>query len=53
MTDRPADPTARRRAWETERLEPALRRAPERRTRFSTIGDTTIERLYGPVVAAR
>jgi len=49
MTDRPADQAARRRrAWETERLEPALRRAPERRARFSTIGDTTIERLYGP-----
>ncbi|MGZ8514428.1 MAG: acyl-CoA mutase large subunit family protein [Candidatus Limnocylindrales bacterium] len=48
MTDRQADAAARRRAWETERLEPALRRAPERRARFSTIGDTTIERLYGP-----
>ncbi len=27
---------------------PALERAPERRERFSTIGDTTVERLYGP-----
>src|SRR5512140_349324 len=48
MTDRQADRAARRRAWETDRLEPALRRAPERKARFSTIGDTTIERLYGP-----
>jgi methylmalonyl-CoA mutase N-terminal domain/subunit len=48
MTDRPADSAARRRAWEAERVEPGLGRAPERRARFSTIGDTTIERLYGP-----
>jgi hypothetical protein len=48
MTDRSAEWAARRRAWEAERLEPALGRAPERRSRFSTIGDTTIERLYGP-----
>jgi methylmalonyl-CoA mutase N-terminal domain/subunit len=48
MTDRPADPAARRRAWEAERLEPSLRRTPERKPRFSTIGDTTIERVYGP-----
>ena len=48
MTDRSAEWAARRRAWQAERLEPALRRAPERRERFSTIGDTTIERLYGP-----
>ena len=45
MSDRSG---ARRRSWEAERLEPALRGAPERRERFSTIGDTTIERLYGP-----
>ena len=31
-----------------ERLAPSLERAPERRTRISTISDTTIERLYGP-----
>ena len=48
MTDRSADWAARRRAWEAERLAPSLERAPERRTRFSTISDTTIERLYGP-----
>src|SRR4029077_19335348 len=48
MTDRSADWAARRRAWETERLAPALERAPERRTRISTISDATIERLYGP-----
>ncbi len=48
MTDRSAEWAARRRAWEAERLAPALERAPERRERFSTIGDTTVERLYGP-----
>jgi methylmalonyl-CoA mutase, N-terminal domain len=48
MTDRSAEWAARRRAWEKDRLGPALDRAPERRDRFSTIGDTTIERLYGP-----
>src|SRR3954449_11873496 len=48
MTDRSAEWAARRRAWETERLASALERAPERRERFSTIGDTTVERLYGP-----
>ncbi len=40
--------SARRRAWETARLEPALERAPERRTRFSTISDVEVDRLYGP-----
>ncbi|MFL5774851.1 MAG: methylmalonyl-CoA mutase [Chloroflexota bacterium] len=40
--------SARRRAWETKRLGPALERAPERRIRFSTISDTEVERLYGP-----
>jgi methylmalonyl-CoA mutase N-terminal domain/subunit len=40
--------SARRRAWEAKRLRPALDRAPERRSRFSTISDTTIHRLYGP-----
>jgi methylmalonyl-CoA mutase, N-terminal domain len=48
MTDRSAEWAARRRAWETDRLAPALERAPERQTRISTISDTTIERLYGP-----
>ena len=40
--------SARRRAWETARLAPALERAPERRTRFSTISDVEVDRLYGP-----
>jgi len=38
----------RRDAWERERLEPAVRRSPERLARFSTISDTEIDRLYGP-----
>ncbi|MGZ6269869.1 MAG: acyl-CoA mutase large subunit family protein [Candidatus Limnocylindrales bacterium] len=41
------DWSSRREAWARERLEPALRRAPERRVRFSTISDVEIERLYG------
>jgi methylmalonyl-CoA mutase N-terminal domain/subunit len=48
MTDRPTDWAERRRVWETERLRPALDRAPERRPRFSTISDQPIESLYGP-----
>jgi methylmalonyl-CoA mutase N-terminal domain/subunit len=40
--------SARRRAWETTRLAPALERSPERRTRFSTISDVDVDRLYGP-----
>jgi methylmalonyl-CoA mutase N-terminal domain/subunit len=48
MTDRSIEWAARRRAWEAERLAPSLERAPERRTRISTISDTEIERLYGP-----
>jgi methylmalonyl-CoA mutase N-terminal domain/subunit len=47
MTDR-SNADARRQAWEAERLEPAVRRAAERRPRFSTISDVPIERLYGP-----
>ena len=47
MTDRP-DWDARRSAWEGERLGPAQTRAPERRTRFSTISDMEVDRLYGP-----
>jgi methylmalonyl-CoA mutase N-terminal domain/subunit len=43
-----ADWDARRRAWEAERLAPAVRRSPERRASFSTISDLPIERLYGP-----
>ena len=40
--------TDRRRDWERDRLDPALRRAPERKPGFSTISDMPIERLYGP-----
>ena len=39
---------ARLSAWTSERLEPSLSRATERRTHFSTISDTVVERLYGP-----
>jgi methylmalonyl-CoA mutase N-terminal domain/subunit len=38
----------RREQWAAERLKPALDRAPERRTRFSTISDVDVDRLYGP-----
>ena len=52
MTDRstskPSDVASRRAAWQAERLDPALRRAPERRSRFSTISDMPIDGLYGP-----
>jgi methylmalonyl-CoA mutase N-terminal domain/subunit len=50
VSERPgeADWDARRSAWAAGRLEPALRRQGERRTRFSTISDTEVERLYGP-----
>jgi methylmalonyl-CoA mutase, N-terminal domain len=40
--------SARKRAWEARRLAPAMDRAPERKPRFSTISDTTVDRLYGP-----
>ena len=40
--------SARKRAWEAQRLAAAVERAPERKPRFSTISDTPIERLYGP-----
>jgi methylmalonyl-CoA mutase N-terminal domain/subunit len=40
--------TDRRSAWERERLQGALERAPERKPAFSTISDMPIERLYGP-----
>jgi methylmalonyl-CoA mutase N-terminal domain/subunit len=39
---------ARRRRWKVERLDPALERAPERRARFSTMGEIDLEPLYGP-----
>jgi methylmalonyl-CoA mutase N-terminal domain/subunit len=47
MSDRP-DWSERRRRWRVERLEPSLERAAERHSRFSTISDVGIERLYGP-----
>ena len=40
--------TDRRDAWQRDRLDPALRRAPERKPAFSTISDMPIDRLYGP-----
>src|SRR6185369_1884274 len=39
---------ARRGRWKVERLDPALERAPERRGRFSTMGEIDLEPLYGP-----
>ncbi len=47
MSD-PADWSRRHDAWMRDRLEPSLARSPERRSRFSTISDLEIERLYGP-----
>ncbi len=38
----------RHRRWRIDRLAPALDRLPERRDRFSTMGDIPVERLYGP-----
>ncbi len=48
MTDRPADWAARRRAWQRDRLDPALVGSAERKPRFSTISDMPIDALYGP-----
>src|SRR3954452_14895527 len=49
MTDRPHDGWgADRRRWRIERLDPALARLPERRPSFVTLGDLSIEPLYGP-----
>ena len=48
MTDRPADWAARRRAWQKDRLGPALERSAERKPRFSTLSDMPIDGLYGP-----
>ena len=38
----------RREQWQDGRLRSAVERSPERRTRFSTISDVEVERLYGP-----
>jgi len=48
MTDRSGEWAARRRAWEAERLDPAVERAPERKRSFSTISGMPIEPIYGP-----
>ena len=50
MTDRSneADWAARRRAWETRRRTPSGEPPTERKPRFATLGDTTVEPLYGP-----
>jgi methylmalonyl-CoA mutase N-terminal domain/subunit len=48
MTDQGGAWSARRRAWRVERLDPALARLPERRARFTTLGDIEIDVLYGP-----
>jgi methylmalonyl-CoA mutase N-terminal domain/subunit len=34
--------------WRTERLGPALERAPRRRVRFTTLGDIEVDELYSP-----
>ena len=48
MSDGPHDWEARRRAWRVERVSPSLDRLPERRPRFTTLGDLPVEGLYGP-----
>jgi methylmalonyl-CoA mutase N-terminal domain/subunit len=48
VSGRDAGWDARRSAWEKRCLQPARRRAPERRRRFSTISDVEIRGLYGP-----
>ncbi len=47
MSDRPDAWAARRRTWRVERRAPSLERLPERRERFSTLGDLPIEGVYG------
>jgi len=37
-----------RAAWEAETLDPTLAKSPERPTRFTTVSDLPIERLYTP-----
>jgi methylmalonyl-CoA mutase N-terminal domain/subunit len=50
MTDRPTRDawSERHLRWRVERLDPAIRRAPLRRDRFSTLSDVEIDELYGP-----
>ena len=38
----------RREQWQNGRLRSAIDRSPERRSRFSTISDVDVDRLYGP-----
>jgi methylmalonyl-CoA mutase N-terminal domain/subunit len=38
--------------WRRDRLEPALERAPQRRIRFSTLGDLEIGDVYTPATSA-
>jgi len=40
--------TDREKSWEEQKLEPALRRFPERRERFTTTSDIEVKRLYLP-----
>ena len=52
--DRPIGRAGRSsRAWEVERLDPALARAPERQARFRTLGEIDLEPALRPVVARR
>jgi methylmalonyl-CoA mutase, N-terminal domain len=46
MSDRSAADRPSR--WRVERLEPALTRLPERKPRFTTLGDLEVDGLYGP-----
>ncbi len=46
--NRLADITDARGKWEAATLRPHLERQPERKERFSTISDLTIDRLYAP-----
>ena len=39
----------RQKDWKATRLEPTLKKLPERQARFSTISGQTIERLYTPL----
>jgi methylmalonyl-CoA mutase, N-terminal domain len=47
MTERD-DWQARHARWRVERFEPAIARAPERKSRSVTLGDIDVEPLYGP-----
>jgi len=40
---------AARARWEHDRLDPALRRAPEQRPHFRTLGDIEVGRVYTPL----